>query len=96
MSDVGNCVNCKDVEESDYCINCEDIQQCKYCYNCKQCQNGTYCLNVIDKGDQNGGPSFMIGDVYYKPKAFIKKAKELCPEWDISLKWNNQMSCNRK
>ena len=51
---------------------------------------------MIDKGCQNGGPSFMIGDIYYKPKAFIKKAKELCPEWDISLKWNNQMSCNRK
>lgn len=38
----------------------------------------------------------MIGDVYYKPKAFIKKAKELYPEWDISLKWKNQMGCNRK
>ena len=31
----------------------------------------------------------MIGDIYYKPKAFIKKAKELYPGWDISLEWNN-------
>ena len=89
MSDVYKCVNCKDTEESSYCVNCEDIHNCEYCYNCKKCWNCTYCLNAIDKGDHNGGPEFMIGDVYYKPKAFIKKAKELCPEWDISLEWND-------
>ena len=38
----------------------------------------------------------MIEDVYYKPKAFIKKAKEICPEWDINLEWNNQKYYNKE
>lgn len=31
----------------------------------------------------------MIDNIYWKPKAFMKKFKELYPNWDISLEWND-------